>query len=114
KGEVRLRLHRVLVCIGPDWEIGRINGAPHPAGSSGREGHTRSTIMKRYRMALAGALLAVALHAPSALAQWGSLSGQFVFDGTAPARAPLSITKDVEFCGKHDLKSDALVVNPEN
>lgn len=49
-----------------------------------------------------------------ASAQWGDLSGRVVFDGQAPARPALQITKDVEVCGKHDLKEESLVVNPEN
>jgi hypothetical protein len=45
---------------------------------------------------------------------WGTLKGRFVYDGEAPQPAPLSITKDQEFCGKHDVRNEELVVNAEN
>jgi hypothetical protein len=45
---------------------------------------------------------------------WGSLAGRFVYDGPAPEPTPLSITKDQEFCGKHQLVNEELVVNSEN
>ncbi len=47
-------------------------------------------------------------------AQWGTLTGQFLYDGKAPERAPVKITKDQAFCGKHELLEETLVVNPEN
>jgi len=47
-------------------------------------------------------------------AQWGSLTGQFVYDGKAPAAKPVNVTKDVQFCGAHDLKEESLVVNEQN
>lgn len=45
---------------------------------------------------------------------WGNLKGQFVYDGSPPTPAPLSITKDQEFCGKHNLVDESIVVNNEN
>jgi hypothetical protein len=45
---------------------------------------------------------------------WGSLSGKFVYDGTAPKPEPLAITKDAEFCGKHQPVNEELLVNSEN
>jgi hypothetical protein len=47
-------------------------------------------------------------------AQWGNLTGTFVFDGDPPSPAPIVVTKDQAFCGKHDLVNEDLVVNPEN
>jgi hypothetical protein len=38
------------------------------------------------------------------------LKGRFVFDGSAPQPTPVNVTKDVEFCGKHDLASESLLV----
>lgn len=46
--------------------------------------------------------------------QWGDLKLRFVYDGTAPSQAPVNVTKDVEFCGKFDLKDETLIVNKEN
>jgi hypothetical protein len=45
---------------------------------------------------------------------WGTLSGRFVYDGAAPKQEPLAITKDAEFCGKHQPLNEELVVNSEN
>ena len=50
-------------------------------------------------------------------AQWGTLKGQFLYgkDGTAaPAASKLTITKDVEVCGKQPLFNEELVVNKDN
>lgn len=53
----------------------------------------------------------VLLSATSAQAQWGDLSGKFVFDGKAPAPAKLAVTKDTEVCGKMPLNDEALEVD---
>ncbi|MCA9217551.1 MAG: hypothetical protein KDB27_30995 [Planctomycetales bacterium] len=50
----------------------------------------------------------------TANAQWGTVKGKFTFDGTAPAQSAIKVTKDVQFCGKQDLKEEELVVNSEN
>jgi len=68
------------------------------------------------RSAWSAALLLVALPVcpPArhlAAAEWGDLTGRFVFDGTASKPAPLSITKDQEVCGKHALVDESLLVN---
>ena len=49
-----------------------------------------------------------------AAAEWGNLSGRFVYDGVPPTPEKLKITSDQPVCGKHDLKSELLVVNPQN
>lgn len=46
--------------------------------------------------------------------EWGTLKGQFVFDGAAPKPMPITVTKDAEFCGKHSLVSEDLVVDPQS
>jgi hypothetical protein len=47
----------------------------------------------------------------SAFAQgWGSIKGRIVYDGQAPAPQPIEVTKDQEFCGKHKLVDESLVV----
>jgi plastocyanin len=43
-------------------------------------------------------------------ADWGSISGRFVFGGTAPAAPKLTVDKDVDVCGKFDLLNEELVV----
>ncbi len=44
-------------------------------------------------------------------ADWGNLAGRFVLDGEPPERPVLQINKDVEFCGKHEPRSEKLVVH---
>jgi hypothetical protein len=50
--------------------------------------------------------------APTAT-EWGNLTGRFVFDGQPPTPSPLSITKDVPVCGRHNLVNESLVVGPD-
>ena len=55
------------------------------------------------------------LFAVTAQAQgWGDLTATFVIDGTAPKPKPLDANKDPQFCGKHGLVDESLVVNPAN
>jgi len=46
----------------------------------------------------------------AAAAEWGSLKGKFVIDGTAPQPTPVKVTKDQDYCGKHDLVEETAVV----
>ena len=60
-------------------------------------------------------LFGVLLCTGSALGQeWGDLDAQFLYKGTPPTPAKLQITKDPEFCGKHNLVEETVVVNKEN
>ncbi len=43
-------------------------------------------------------------------AEWGGLKGQFVYDGKAPAVAPLTVTADAAYCGPLKPVNDTLVV----
>ncbi len=45
---------------------------------------------------------------------WGNFRGRFVFDGTAPEAAKLTVDKDTDTCGKHDIRDESVVVNTEN
>ena len=47
-------------------------------------------------------------------ADWGTLKGRFVFEGALPEQPKLQINKDVEFCGKHEPRSEKLVVHRES
>jgi hypothetical protein len=42
---------------------------------------------------------------------WGDLQIQFVYAGTPPTPAKLNVDKDVEFCGKHNLVDESLLVD---
>lgn len=54
----------------------------------------------------------VAMTTP-AVAQWGDLTGKFVYDGTAPAPAKIDVTKDVAVCAKSPIFDDSLVVGED-
>ena len=43
-------------------------------------------------------------------ADWGTLKGKFVLDGDPGDPAALNVNKDVEFCGKHSLVDESIVV----
>lgn len=58
---------------------------------------------------------------PAALAadEWGSIEGQFVFDGDVPILAPLvkkgdAAAKDAAVCAAADVPDESLIVNPDN
>jgi plastocyanin len=42
---------------------------------------------------------------------WGTIKGRFVYDGTPPTPANISITKDPDVCGKHPLENESLLVS---
>ena len=63
-----------------------------------------------------GAMAAVVLmsgSAASAADGWGNQKGRFVLDGKAPTPKPVNITKDQEFCGKHMLVDEEVVVGKD-
>ncbi len=68
------------------------------------------------RAIFVGFLIVVGLSFSQAQAEqeWGDLKGTFVFKGEIPKASRIKVTKDTEFCGKHDLVDEALVVNAEN
>jgi hypothetical protein len=45
--------------------------------------------------------------------EWGDLEGRLVYDGTAPPRKPLTVDKDVECCGKFDIRDESLMVGQD-
>ena len=61
---------------------------------------------------LAVASVALATTAANA-AEWGSIKGRFVYDGTAPVPTKLTIDKDQATCGKHDLVDQSLEVGKD-
>lgn len=63
---------------------------------------------------LASGLLLVAAGHAACGAEWGDLTGRFVYAGTPPAPEKLKITSDQPVCGKHDLLSETLVVDAKS
>lgn len=44
-------------------------------------------------------------------ADWATLTGRFVYDGTPPKMGEITPTKDQEFCGKHKIPDEGLLVD---
>jgi hypothetical protein len=70
------------------------------------------------RTAAAAGVLAAGLHAPTIVKaasgdQWGDLVGRLVYDGKAPVRKKLKVDKDVECCGKFDIRDETLMVGED-
>jgi hypothetical protein len=66
--------------------------------------------------AAAGALaagLAIPATTHAASDTWGDLTGKLVYDGTAPERKKLVVDKDVECCGKFDIRDESLMVGED-
>jgi len=45
--------------------------------------------------------------------RWGDLVGRLVYDGTPPERKKLKVDKDVDCCGKFDIRDESLMVGPD-
>jgi plastocyanin len=58
------------------------------------------------------ALVAIGASAVSA-ADWGSIKGKFVVDGSVGNPAAINVNKDQETCGKHDLVDESVVVSED-
>src|SRR3954471_701999 len=70
--------------------------------------------MRKLTSAIAVGLIAVfALGATVSAAEWGSLKGRFLIDGTAPKLAELLVNKD-QYCIDHKPSNDALVIGKNN
>ncbi len=50
----------------------------------------------------------------SSAAQWANLRGRIVYNGEAPVPKKITVDKDQDVCGKHDLFEESLIVNREN
>lgn len=49
----------------------------------------------------------------AAEAEWGDLTGRLVYDGTPPERKKLKVDKDVDCCGKFDIRDESLMVGED-
>ena len=67
--------------------------------------------------AKAAGAMALGLAAPALLHAaddaWADLVGRFVYDGKAPERKKLKVDKDVECCGKFDIRDETLMVDSD-
>lgn len=61
-----------------------------------------------------GALALALMGITQATAQTGTLRMKFVYEGDAISPDAIDVNKDVEFCGKHGLVSEKVLINPEN
>lgn len=74
---------------------------------------------RQFLVAGTAALGAVATwHAPAIRGaeakNWGDLVGRFVYDGTPPERKKLKVDKDLDCCGKFDIRDESLMVGPDS
>ncbi len=72
--------------------------------------------MKKWLNLAAVAAASLGLIAPATAADWGHLSGKFVYDGTAPKPKPLTINKDNQVCDqfKDEVVEQQLLVGEQN
>ena len=77
--------------------------------------YNRRRFVKRAGAAAGAAALSFAVPAVvrGAENRWADLSGRFVYDGTPPERKKLKVDKDVECCGKYDIRDESLMVGEE-
>lgn len=66
----------------------------------------------------AAGFLAGAAYGPTILraaeAQWGDVTGRLMFDGNAPERKKLKVDKDVDCCGKFDIRDEGVMVGDDH
>ena len=71
-------------------------------------------ILKRF-VALAVVLFGTSvLSSATSVAETGDLKIRFVYGGDPPSPKPIVADKDADFCGKHNLVDESLIVNAEN
>jgi plastocyanin len=63
---------------------------------------------------LIGAAAIAMLMAAPAVAQAATLKMQFIYGGDPPDQDLIPPTKDIEFCGQHDIPNEKLIVNKDN
>lgn len=60
-----------------------------------------------------GALFAPWSYAVASVRQGITLRGRFVYDGVPPERKKLTVDKDVDCCGRFDIREESLMVSPQ-
>jgi len=67
----------------------------------------------RLKLATFAVLSVTLLAAQLPAAEWASLKGRFVYDGTPPEAPAITADKDVAVCGKHKLVNEELTVSAD-
>lgn len=69
------------------------------------------------RTSAAASVVACGLAIPAAIRaaddRWGDLIGRLVYDGSAPDRRRLLVDKDVQCCGRFDIRDESLMVGAD-
>lgn len=68
--------------------------------------------MTRYSVFVAAAAVVMAASQAYA-ADWGTLKGRFIYDGTPPKLQTIDTSKE-QMCSKHKVVNEEIVVNPDN
>ncbi len=63
---------------------------------------------------IATSVLLSTVTSASSAAEWATLRGRIIYDGTPPVPKRVVVNKDIEVCGKFKLVDEALKVNPGN
>jgi hypothetical protein len=84
--------------------VEKINRSLHPPETS--------AMIRNVLTALIPVAVIAAMVSPAS-AQWADLKGKFVYDGPVPTAPKLTITKDVEVCGVHNLVDEELLVGAD-
>lgn len=67
------------------------------------------TPLKHHLAMTAPAVWLVCTALSATAVEWGTIKGRLVLDGTAPAPAAITVNKDPEFCGQHNLIDETIV-----
>ena len=70
--------------------------------------------MRTFDRLVFATVVLVACVAQASAADWGSLKGKFVVDGSVGEPAAINANKDPETCGKHELHDETIVVGEGN
>ena len=74
---------------------------------------TRRRFISGTAAGLATGLAAPAFVKAAGSDKWADLAGRLVYDGAAPERKKLKVDKDVECCGKFDIRDETLMVGED-
>src|SRR5690349_7987246 len=73
----------------------------------------RQLVEKHFLALMLGLVVALVANTSSA-AEWGSLKGRFVVDGTPPKLLPINVNKDEAYCGPKNPMNETVVTGKNN